>query len=139
MDPANLAAAVKLIRSQDVLAIARSVLNALDTMRPVPVPAMPVPSDELCALLDKHTPTSVPEHMAAEFTAYEQAMLRRYNARGENERRLRTLLWAEQLLRERGEADHIQLRRFNRDHWGMTEPAAADIALRWAQSRMHAP
>src|SRR5215510_12034274 len=99
MDPANLTAAVKLLRSQDVVAIARSVLNALETMRPINVPPMPVPSDELCALLDKRTPGTVPEHMAAEFTAYEQAMLRRYNARAENDRRLRTLLWAEQCLR----------------------------------------
>lgn len=135
MDPTNLVAAVKLIRTQDVLAIARSVLMALDTMRPIPVPPMPVPSDELCALLDKRTPGSVPEHMQAEFSAYEQAMLRRYNARAENERRLRTSLWAEQCLRERGDAEHIQIRRFNRDQWGMTEPAAADVSLRWAQSR----
>lgn len=138
MDPTELAAVVNLLRSNDVVALARSVMNALETMRPIVVPPAPVPSDKLCKVLDGG-PCAVPEELSAEFEAYRCAMLRRHNAREENARRVRSCLWAEQCLREHNQPEHVVMRKFNRDQWGLLEPAAADIALRWAQAQAVTP
>ncbi len=134
----RLTSAVQVVRDRDVVAIAVSILHALDTMQPCPVPAAPVPSNELAELLDKYTPGSVPQHLGAEFELYDSAMQRRYRARSENERRLGSLLWAEQCLREHDRAEHEVIRAFNRDYWGVEEPASADCSVRWGQAHQRA-
>jgi len=127
-------AAIQVVHVRDVLAIATSILHALDTLRPIPVPGAPVPSNELAGLLDKREPAIVPSHMGAEFALYDEALMRRARARSENERRLATVLWAEQCLRAAGDSGHETLHRFARAHYGMTEPASADCSERWRQA-----
>lgn len=131
----HVTAAVQAVDPLDLIAVAIDILQALELMRPVPIPAAPVPSAELAALLDHRQPVSVPQHMGAEFALYDAGIQRRYRARSENERRIGVTLWAEQYLREHGRAEHKTLREFNRKHWGVAEPASADIALRYAQAR----
>lgn len=123
------------VRRRDNVAIALSVANALETMRPLDVPAAPVPSNELAELLDRRGPGTVPDHLGAAFAAYNAALMARYEARGENERRLRTVLWAEQCLREAGRIEHATVRRFCRTIWGIEAPASACVAERWAQAQ----
>lgn len=124
---------------RDTLAIALQVAEALDQMRPLHVPAAPVPSAELAQLLDRREPASVPEHMKAEFTMYGDAISRRIWTRSENERRLDTLLWAEQRLRAAGHPEHEFVRAFTQRHWGVRAEASECCAERWAQGRDSQP
>jgi hypothetical protein len=135
----RLAPEVPGIDPRDTLAIALQVAEALDTQRPLHVPPMPVPSDELAQLLDRRDLGTVPEHMRAEFTAYADAISRRYYTRSENRRRLDTLLWAEQCLRAHGNAEHEFVRAFTQRHWGVRDEASECCAERWAQARDSQP
>src|SRR5262245_41334313 len=136
MEPSEL---VGLLKSNNLIGIALSILHGLDDMYPQTVPPRPVPSAELCAALDKRPAGSIPEELSAEFEMFHSAMLRRHDALAENERLIRTLLWAEQYLRENGRPEHEIVRAFNRDHWGVSEPASADIRVRWAQAKGNVP
>ena len=119
-------------------AIALEVLHSLDTMQPMDVPQLRLPSAQLQKLLDLRNPVSCPEELTLELEQFANSRLARANAKGENERRLRTLLWAEQWLRAAGRAEHCLLRDFNREAWGVNESASRDIAEREAQVRAHA-
>lgn len=119
----------------DLMGVALGIASGLDLMRPLEVPAAPVPSAELAELLDRRQPVSVPDHMGAEFAMYDAARNRRQQARSENERRLGVVLWAEQYLREHGQPEHQLVRDFNRRCWGVADEASADVAVRWAQTR----
>lgn len=118
--------------------VALEVVHSLDTMQPMDVPPVPQPSAALQKALDKKPPESVPEDLELELQHFANARMARANARGENVRRLRSLLWAEQYLRVRGRQEHELVRAFNREVWGVCDAASSDIAEREAQVNAHA-
>jgi hypothetical protein len=121
----------------DSVSVALETMHACELMEPMAIPEMPSLSPELFELVNAPMPSSVPKQLRPEFDAYVNARTQRANARGENERRLRTLLWAEKTLRDHARDEHEVLRAFNRDVWGVTEPAASDVAAMEAQVRAH--
>lgn len=123
------------LRKRDTVAIALTVLHSCDELRPLAVPRIAQPSNELAALLDARTPRNVPEELKAEFKAWHATRMARMEAKAENLRRIRTTLWAEQCLRRHQRQEHEVIRAFNRDVWFIHESASGDIAAREAQAR----
>lgn len=128
------------LRSRDPVQLALQIARTLQDLEPCDVPILPLRSVELGELLDARTPGTVPEHLRQEYAAWSDAVLARSNAKGENVRRLRGGLWAEQCLRGRPDCqyEHARLVTFHREIWGLSEPAAADAAEREAQVKAHA-
>ena len=121
----------------DRVAAALETLHLCEEMYPMAIPNKPSLSPELFELVNAEMPRSVPKEMRGEFEAYVNARTQRANALGENARRLRALLWAEKTLREHDRDEHEVLRAFNRDTWGVAEPASSDIAVCEAQVQAH--
>lgn len=119
--------------SEDLNAIALGVMHSIDTMNPIELPPLPGRTTELYKLTSGNAPHNVPEHLSVEFDGWSNAIKMRANARAENTRRLRTLLWAEMRLRSQGFAEHEVLRAFNRDVWAVPDAARSDFSERDAQ------
>lgn len=127
-----------ILRKRDPVQIALSTFHERETLRPVDVPSLPVPSEALETVLRARTPSTVDKDLRAEHGAYCKARDKRIGAKAENARRLRTSLWAEQCLRAAGKPEHRLMRAFNMQAWGMQEPASDDVAVREQQVRAHA-
>lgn len=132
------------IRARDQVTLAISVLHAIESLAPIEVPRVPPMSPELESLMS-NGPKTLPEgtdtatvRLRAEHEGYCAKLLTRAGVKSENERRVRSTLWAEQCLRKHGHEEHEVLRAFNRDVWGVNESASRDIAEREAQVRTHA-
>ena len=121
------------LRAKTPLDAAFDTLHAIDTMNPMDMPLLPGRSVELMEVMRKSPAVSVPPHLKSEFLGYVNAVKQRANTRGENTRRLRTLLWAEALLRSSGYEEHEVLRDFNRDVWMVPDAASDDYAIREQQ------
>lgn len=126
------------LRARDPAVIALRTASEREGLRPVDVPALPMLSEELDKLMGAQMPTTVPEALRNEHRRYCQAREARANAKAENKRRLRTLLWCEAELRKHKRSEHIAVRYFNRKAWGMTEPVSDDYSVREQQVRAHA-
>lgn len=113
--------------------VALQVLHSVDVMGRMDVPALPPLSPRLHALVTASRPSSVPPELKSEFEQFANARLMRANAKGENVRRLRSLLWAEAKLREAGRDEWTVLREFNGFEWGVEYPASFDYSDREAQ------
>lgn len=138
MDGHSPASLFSVLTGRDPTQLALLIARNLPDLQPCDVPTLPVLSDALAELVHARTPSSVPEHLREEHDAWTAAVLARSNAKGENVRRLRAGLWAEQCLRMRDRPEHARLRAFHREAWGLTEPAASDMTARDLQVAAHA-
>jgi hypothetical protein len=129
---------IEMLRSYDLEAIAMDTLHRVDELRPYDVPLVVPPSEQLHKVLSLRTPISVPDELKFEFESRHEQVMARANAKAENLRMLRATLWAEVYLRQKGREEHEVLRAFNRDIWGVSEPASVEIDLREAQVKAHA-
>jgi hypothetical protein len=137
------------IRARDVVKIALDVLHEIDNLGPLAIPGIPMRSENLLKCMNLYPPRSIGEGVdfkteadkqavIEEHKVYCEAVMARVEAKGENKRRLRSTLWAEQLLRSHQRQEHEVLRAFNRDEWHVRESASLDVAEREAQVREHA-
>lgn len=108
------------------------VLHSVDLLHPMRVPERFRCSPQLATILADPA-QRVPPDVRVEFDDYISARQRRTNATEENERRLRTLLWAEAKLRANKRDEWTLLRDFNRTYWGVAEPAGLECNEQDAQ------
>lgn len=114
------------------LGIAMSTMHALDSLKPVPVPRRLEFSDP--KVIDKwRIGGSIPDALQPEFKGWLAHTEERITALSENERRLRTTLWAHAELEKHGKRDFAQLlARFHRENWRIAA-VSGDIAERETQ------